>query len=56
MIVACPPRTRWYVWDGKSATVMSICVDASLVVRLIADPTDARVTVLWETWNVPGNY
>ena len=29
---------------------MSICVDASLVIRLVADPTDARITVLWETW------
>jgi len=29
----------------------SVCVDASLVVRLVADPSDKRVRSLWEEWD-----
>jgi predicted nucleic acid-binding protein len=29
----------------------SVCVDASLVVRLVADPRDKRVRSLWEQWD-----
>ncbi|MFP3911801.1 MAG: type II toxin-antitoxin system VapC family toxin, partial [Desulfobacteraceae bacterium] len=28
-----------------------VCVDASLVVRLVADPRDTRVRDLWEEWD-----
>ncbi|MCF8084869.1 MAG: type II toxin-antitoxin system VapC family toxin [Deltaproteobacteria bacterium] len=29
----------------------SVCIDASLVVRLVADPRDTRVRDLWEKWD-----
>jgi len=32
----------------------SICVDASLVIRLVADPRDQAVVRLWEQWDAEG--
>ncbi len=31
-----------------------LCVDANLVIRLVADPTDGTVRELWERWDVEG--
>lgn len=31
-----------------------VCVDASLVIRLVADPHDAAVKRLWEQWDAEG--
>ena len=31
-----------------------ICIDASLVVRLVADTTDERLPTLWREWNEAG--
>jgi predicted nucleic acid-binding protein len=31
-----------------------LCVDASLVLRLIADPSDSEVHALWERWDADG--
>ncbi len=31
-----------------------ICVDASLVIRLVADPSDIKVRALWEQWDTEG--
>ena len=31
-----------------------ICVDASLVIRLVADPNDQTVLRLWEQWDAEG--
>ena len=32
----------------------SLCVDASLVIRLIADPRDTAVSRLWDQWDEDG--
>ena len=31
-----------------------LCVDANLVIRLVADPKDRSVRVLWEQWDAAG--
>ncbi|TET54632.1 MAG: PIN domain-containing protein [Anaerolineales bacterium] len=31
-----------------------ICVDASVVIRLVADPSDETVRALWEQWDAEG--
>lgn len=32
-----------------------ICIDASLVVRLVSSPGDEQIRALWEQWDVDGN-
>ena len=31
-----------------------LCVDANLVIRLIADPADESIQNLWERWDAEG--
>jgi predicted nucleic acid-binding protein len=33
-----------------------ICVDANLVIRLVADPNDSVVHQLWEQWEIDGRH
>jgi len=39
-------------YDGRRETHSSwLCVDANLVIRLVADPGDESVRQLWEQWD-----
>src|SRR5437867_7234629 len=48
------PKTSSARHERSAVRNSPICVDASLLVRLVADPDDAEVQRLWQVWQAEG--
>jgi predicted nucleic acid-binding protein len=48
----CHDQRRYLIKFGRVAMNNSwVCVDANLIIRLVADPADEPIQYLWEQWD-----